>query len=470
MRRFIHALSLVLLASRSAQADQVQACGAPAPPPKPPADNECIYDVASGGAVQLIDPTSLLPVINNGSLAKIVQEASDHWVNVLYKPVKPSSLPENVYDVQLVSDSPLYLAIYKSGKVGFVATSSNGQTYVGSGDDSYVTSVFSFPCDGYLTAAIAGGSEFVFSITADQQIVTSAGAAPKSKRDIVPRGWYTLPEIGPKTPSGQRCLAGQTAKFNGVPPTSNGCGPEGGVVLGLDLIPDLWFGQCCNGHDLCYGTCDESFDSCNTDFHTCMKESCVGQKLTGLKRLTCETGADMYYHYVDTKGRKPFDAANKYSCVCECDDKSKYVCNNKCVDLDNDPNNCGDCDFYCESGACEHGACTFDSCSGSVCSAFNDCGSGGDCVCASTSGGNGFCVNGDQECDSLMPCLSNEGCPTGAVCAVSTCCGFGVCVATDFCGGYQQQHTRDLHALMKPRASGWKNATIGNPQGWYDKV
>ncbi|KAJ2973054.1 hypothetical protein NQ176_g6815 [Zarea fungicola] len=92
-------------------------------PPLPSSYDECVYNPASSEPFDLLDPTSALPIIKNGSLAMVVQEVTDPWVPVRYKTVKPSGVSNGIYDVQLVADgAPLYLAIYKSGKVGFVGT------------------------------------------------------------------------------------------------------------------------------------------------------------------------------------------------------------------------------------------------------------------------------------------------------------------------------------------------------------
>lgn len=267
-----------------------------------------------------------------------------------------------IYDVQLVADgAALYLAIYKSGKVGFVGTryvnkcdtivcnltnasSSNGQGYIGDGDDKYVTSIFSFTCRGRLIAGIPGGVEFHFSITTDQRVVATAGGAlpHATKRDIpVPDGFYVIPANIPVPPAGQRCPNGQTAVSNGLKPTANGCGAKDGIK-----VPNLTFGQCCDGHDICYGTCSEEFSPCNSKFLGCMVQTCL--PFAGIPQLflACNGAASTYYLAVQFFGKKAFAAATKELCDCKCDDKTKTACADKCVDTSTDPENCGSCYFH----------------------------------------------------------------------------------------------------------------------------
>jgi hypothetical protein len=68
-------------------------------------------------------------------------------------------------------------------------------------------------------------------------------------------------------------------------------------------------------------------------------------------------------------------------------------------------------------------------CAGRTCTNFETCGPGGTCVCATTSEGLGFCVDGATPCAGLTACTSSAGCPSGQACVVNTCCGAaGVCV------------------------------------------
>lgn len=347
------------------------------------------------------------------------------------------------------------MAIYQDGNIGFVTTSSNGQSYVQ--DDSggnYITSVFSFTCKGRLRAGIVGGSEFHFVITDDKRVVVTTTAS--RKRDIpVPEGFYVIPPVRPQPPSGQRCFSGQSAVPKGLVPTANGCGAKDGIK-----VPDLTFGECCKGHDICYGTCSEGFSGCNNDFYGCMLATCAPFLVLPPVFLACTGAATTYYLAVAFLGDDAFDKATKEFCDCKCNDPSLTACDDKCVDTSSDPLNCGSCFFNCPTGSCTNGACSFNSCAGSSCGAFGSCGPGGSCVCASITNGNGFCVNGETPCAGLLGCGTSADCPLGSVCAVGTCCSRNVCITTDQCGGF------DSKSKVK-RA--WVNATIGEPGNWVGK-
>ncbi|OAR00545.1 hypothetical protein LLEC1_00496 [Akanthomyces lecanii] len=419
----------------------VTVTGVPGPtytPPVPSSYEGCVYHPSESGDFDLLDPNSALPIIKSGDIAMVVQEVTDPWVPVRYKTVKPSKAPDgyscslapplrlhlltvlisSVFDLQLVAQgAPQYLAIYQSGKVGFVGTSSNGQTYTGSGDDKYITTAFSFTCKGRLTAGIVGGSEFHFSLTPSAHVIVTTGGASKTKRDIpVPDGFY-----------------------DGI------------------KVPDLSFGECCDGHDICYGTCSEEFGPCNKRFLGCMVQSCARFAPVPKLFLACNGAAASYYLAVQFFGKKAFAEATKELCECKCADKTKTACGDKCVDTSTDPDNCGSCNFHCPSGACTNGACSFNTCTGSTCGAFGPCGPGGSCICASITGGLGFCVNGNTPCSGLAACGTSADCPLGSVCAVGTCCEVNVCITTDACGGLQKQQKR-----------GWLNATLGEPTRWVE--
>ncbi|KAM7213327.1 phospholipase A2 [Rhypophila decipiens] len=425
-------------------------------PDVPPSYSKCIFDPSSADPFDLLDPNSGLPIIKNGSLAKVVEEVSDPWVPVRFRTLTPSGAPAGIYDLELVSETgPAYLvAVYEDGQVGFVTTSSSGQSYVD--DDAgkkYVTSAFSFTCKGRLRAGIVGGSEFHFVITDDQRVtVTTTPVASANKRDIpVPEGFYVVPPVPTPPPSGQRCHAGQSAVPNGLVPTANGCGAKDGIK-----VPNLTFGQCCDGHDICYGTCSKGFNSCNSEFLGCMAATCLPFIRIPKLFLACEGAAATYYLAVHFLGEEPFATATEEFCDCKCDDASLTACDDKCVDTKTDPLNCGSCFFNCPSGSCTNGACSFNSCAGRTCGTFGTCGAGGSCVCASITGGSGFCVNGQTPCDGLAGCGTSADCPLGSVCAVGTCCSRNVCITTDQCGGFNSK--------LKKR--GWVNATIAEPGNW----
>ena len=132
------------------------------------------------------------------------------------------------------------------------------------------------------------------------------------------------------------------------------------------------------------------------------------------------------------------------TCVPECEsgltcaDPLRTCCYGGCVDLQNDPNNCGSCASFCD-GNCINGVCvdpcgnmcaTDQTCCGGTCtnttSDMNNCGACGS-ICDSEESNS--CVNGTCKCGSSNAC----DVASGAECCTTSC----KYVATDVtnCGG-----------------------------------
>ena len=66
-------------------------------------------------------------------------------------------------------------------------------------------------------------------------------------------------------------------------------------------------------------------------------------------------------------------------------------------------------------------------CEGATCETFDQfpCGPDGcsNPICATIVEGGGVCVEGLTSCDATPNCVTSDDCPTGALCAVDTCCG-----------------------------------------------
>jgi len=185
----------------------------------------------------------------------------------------------------------------------------------------------------------------------------------------------------------------------GLPPINpNGCGAAGGRAFPNRFGP-VNFRQCCDPHDICFGTCNSDRDDCDLDFLTCLLSACV----TGLGSLaliprlllTCNAIATTYFIGVQSPfGTTAYENAQTARCDC-CAEES-----------------CGSCS------------------SPAVCGSFSACGPGFPCLCFTGPNGEGVCARGDRPlCDVILPCTSSSQCPTGFGCAVNTCCGAsGVCV------------------------------------------
>ncbi|KAF3935105.1 hypothetical protein ABW19_dt0200258 [Dactylella cylindrospora] len=410
---------------------------------------------------ELLEPTKALPIINVDGVASLPTEVIEDVPKFTFS--KPASPIPGVYD--LVLDGGLFLAVFEDGTVGFVPESSNGQAFVvGPGGKKYITTIFSVFCTGEVKAGILGQYQFIFTSVDNKVLVTNLVLTKaRLRRDIeVPKGFFVLPKPVENPLNGQRCLGqSQTAvtKNPPVPITSNGCGTDDGIGY---YVPEYKFHDCCNGHDVCFSTCSEDLQSCNQQMYQCTVGKCreAYPSQSGLGWWACNKAANQYSWGVNTEtARKQFVKSSETYCDCKCNDPKLTACQEKCVDVLNDPDNCGQCYFKCPSGGCKNGACAFNSCVGQTCSNFGPCGPGGTCVCASITDGTGFCVNGQTPCAGLADCGTSADCPVGSVCAVGSCCGRNVCITTDTCGGFNTP-TRLLFGRN------WIGATIADKGVW----
>lgn len=75
-----------------------------------------------------------------------------------------------------------------------------------------------------------------------------------------------------------------------------------------NLIP------CCNGHDICYGTCDPNKDQafCDNHFGSCLHHQCKTKfpDEKSQKFITCNTGAKLMYSAVKNFGNNFYTGCN----------------------------------------------------------------------------------------------------------------------------------------------------------------
>lgn len=210
---------------------------------------------------------------------------------------------------------------------------------------------------------------------------------------------------------------------------------------------------------------------------------------SGIKHYACTKAAELYGYAVTTDtAAGAFTTATKESCDCKCTDTTKTVCNEQCVDLKTDAENCGECFLdvgfptlpssrhlkieltcvttQCPTKKCTNGACAFNACTNlGTCNSFSTCSSGGSCICAAISDNTGFCVNGDTPCDGLAGCGTSADCGLGSVCAVGTCCQKNVCITTDACGGKNVPRDGKWREVFGRE---WGNATVGHVGAWVN--
>ncbi|WWC93767.1 hypothetical protein V866_000603 [Kwoniella sp. B9012] len=131
-------------------------------------------------------------------------------------------------------------------------------------------------------------------------------------------------------PYAQNCLASGKQLDQNFPPSTNGCGAEADDLLNAAVRAGLTafasrFRSCCNGHDLCWGTCsfgyDTHFDSCNSDFKQCMTDVCdsTATSLLGLGLYPlCLAKAEILYRGVQStsQGCAAYDSSQSQACYC----------------------------------------------------------------------------------------------------------------------------------------------------------
>jgi hypothetical protein len=161
----------------------------------------------------------------------------------------------------------------------------------------------------------------------------------------------------------------------------NGCGPEGSVIT--NFIPGAFglatFTGCCNDHDVCYGTCLDAKDGCDSTFLACLNHECnvwYQQIFHGviydILYQDCLNVASVYYGAVHFGGTGAYNAAQDGACDC-CPPPDPQqpccpagnVCGSQCCPPDQscvngsccpNQNVCGD--QCCQPGeACVNGSC-----------------------------------------------------------------------------------------------------------------
>lgn len=70
-------------------------------------------------------------------------------------------------------------------------------------------------------------------------------------------------------------IKAQLVTINTSPIVPNGCGSYG-FNIDFDKYGNIkGFNECCNQHDTCYRTCNNTKVSCDKSFYSCLKTSCL---------------------------------------------------------------------------------------------------------------------------------------------------------------------------------------------------
>lgn len=226
------------------------------------------------------------------------------------------------------------------------------------------TTLFSVSCRGQISVTQAG-KPFIWDISGKTTKMTAGSAGKGMVTYPLSLSTRSRKTRRSKYNSGVqlRCVKQPEALVASVRKDAralnpNGCGPANGV----DFVPDFTFGKCCDGHDNCFDDCpNTTFESCNTDFHQCMRSDGCSDKNHWYMWLiygACLRAADFYYFAVSTPcGAKAFLAATQERCACDCPETSpvQTICGSgnsaTCMSLfSNDAINCGACGRTCPEG------------------------------------------------------------------------------------------------------------------------
>jgi len=100
--------------------------------------------------------------------------------------------------------------------------------------------------------------------------------------------------------------------------TSNGCGSYG---MEVDVSAYPGFEQCCNKHDKCYDTCNETRDKCDNKFEECLKVAChhnaIVNMLGSKKFKKCEEVGHFMHNAATGFGCNAYKEAQRNSCLCD---------------------------------------------------------------------------------------------------------------------------------------------------------
>ncbi|KAK3852293.1 hypothetical protein Pcinc_041114 [Petrolisthes cinctipes] len=100
-------------------------------------------------------------------------------------------------------------------------------------------------------------------------------------------------------------------------PKSNGCGSFG-VIFEKENLPRPDMVDCCNEHDLCYGTCGSDKEDCDRKFKRCLYRTCdeVKKQVEILSHKTCQGGAKLLYTTTVALGCTSYKVAQHEACQC----------------------------------------------------------------------------------------------------------------------------------------------------------
>ncbi|CAD5115962.1 DgyrCDS4892 [Dimorphilus gyrociliatus] len=112
------------------------------------------------------------------------------------------------------------------------------------------------------------------------------------------------------------CPRGQkTVPRRGYTAHSNGCGAYGIQVEVFS--PEI--SQCCDVHDICYGTCNKKRSKCDKDFKNCIEKAC--KRKSSKKRSDCLINSQLLYAGAMALGCQAYLHSQEKACSCIISDE-----------------------------------------------------------------------------------------------------------------------------------------------------
>jgi len=113
------------------------------------------------------------------------------------------------------------------------------------------------------------------------------------------------------------CPDGSTPKKNKYyRPVPNGCGVPGIEISEYVSVKDMK--QCCDQHDICYGTCNKDKEECDLFFKKCLYKICdrLKDKIPDVALTGCKSTAKVLFSGTMMFGCKFYKTAQEEACYC----------------------------------------------------------------------------------------------------------------------------------------------------------
>jgi hypothetical protein len=144
-----------------------------------------------------------------------------------------------------------------------------------------------------------------FDTDADEQVVAEMLEAELMNGDNL--------EARPARRCTYRCPSGKTGVKNETHvPSSNGCSSKGGPKVTPKECPYLT--DCCNTHDICYGTFSQSKVLCDTAFRACNRNTPTDMSTSLQER--CKRSGYRMSSRVEFRGCLAFQRAQRRATIC----------------------------------------------------------------------------------------------------------------------------------------------------------